>query len=76
MNEGYINAIVPLVENEVKVCLVDEQSRILMDNRANGTSEANGFRFGQDETTDFIRDIFDEVAEVPIDKLVRGRCDE
>lgn len=58
------------IQDDVKKGLLEVSMNLSASNLANGTTEANGFRFGEDEMSDFISDLMVGVASNLIEKIV------
>lgn len=68
--EKLAKLIAEKVEADVRKSLVDVQSNLSVANLSNGTTKANGFNFDNDEASDFISELMNQVADELITVLV------
>lgn len=68
--EKLAKSIAIKIEKDVESALVETQANLDFSNLCNGTTSANGFKFGENEASDFISDLMNQVGDVLIKSLV------
>lgn len=68
--EKLAKEIAAKIEKDVESALVETQANLDFSNLCNGTTSANGFKFGEDEASDFISELMIQVADEIIRELI------
>lgn len=68
--EKIAKSIAAKIEKDVESALVETQANLDFSNLCNGTTSANAFKFGEDEASDFISNLMNQVADEIIRELI------